>query len=180
MSDGQQTQDRKGNRYLTRIQDPRARNYRKRVRDRARRERDDVPPVEEPPVKVRKKRSTTALVLLWSRRWLKTSKATEWISSATGGLTVAAGLFASYVIIFGGTLDMRRSEAEFRIMQANLERSKQQLDESKRDMRLVADGIRSSLTSEDPKKRPSEEEKAELLQEIRLLRQSLGAGSKPK
>ena len=51
---------------------------------------------------------------VWGRKWLRTSKPTEWLTAMTGILTVLSAITAGVFLVSNGFFDQKRSEMEAR------------------------------------------------------------------
>jgi hypothetical protein len=60
----------------------------------------------------------------WVRRWLRTSKPTEWITSASQFIAVLSALIAGIIWISNGVFDQKRSELEARRSELSMQNSK--------------------------------------------------------
>ena len=68
-------------------------------------------------------------ILHWSRRWLRTSKPTEWISTLTAFIGVLATVIAAILYFSTGVLDAKRSELETRRSELGIQNTKLELDQ---------------------------------------------------
>jgi hypothetical protein len=58
---------------------------------------------------------------VWLRRWLRTSKPTEWITSTAQMLAVLTAITTGTIYLLSGTLDSKKAEAETKLAIARLE-----------------------------------------------------------
>jgi hypothetical protein len=107
-------------------------------------------------------------VLLWVRRWLGTSKPTEWIAAITAMIGVGATISGAIFLMRNGFLDQKRSELEVKRTEISIQNVKLELEQ--RDLVARRDAIQNQISLTEESLRTT---RAELLTSQSQLKDSL-------